>query len=1368
MKKKVIISLIFLLILSSIAYADITTDCTNVAALYHFDGDVNDSSGNLNHGTIIGATQTTGKLNQAYYFDGDDDYIQLNSALETLSDFTITGWIKMNSNASTEVNGNNPFWAIDGNNRVLITPSSNYLAFNGYIGGPSTDSNIDVWVHIAITREGSTARYYRNSINLDKWSDTWDVGLNSVDFSSSLIGNQGGYYFNGLIDEYIIYNKALNQSEVSELYNSGLAGTPVSCGPCIPNCVGKQCGSDGCGGSCGSCGGATPVCNNGVCEAQSSCIDNDGDGYNTTSVCGGVSNVDCDDTNIDVNPGATEGPFGDVTCSDTFDNNCDGNTDSADSNCIVPPTGNIYYASSTGTATWSQCTNIVTPCSLNTANSNAVAGDTIYLRAGTYNGIYINPSNSGTASQRITYQNYGSEVVTIQDATYGIHLNGKSYIKVQGINFYNLDKFLWFENNADYNIIAYNIFDQSRNIGWSGSKIYRSSSYNWIHHNTFSKYGECTVAGSDEGSVLDIGNENVNDDFSNYNLIEDNTLFHGGHHILGVYGMYNIIRNNYLHNEAWTRGKGNRNIYLGGYPASSGRNLIEGNRIGYSYIPCDSWGVSGMSLATGYNIVRKNSFFYNDLAGLEMSVTSTYNSDIIYNKIYNNAFLHNGWNMATGPDPLTSAIGFAIYDGPLIITGNAVKNNIYYDHYQVYGAYNVNLGDQIFDGNWDGDTQGDPLFVDASLTPGNPMDSSLPNMNLQSNSPAINSGGFLTTITSLTGSGTTFTVDDAGYFMNGWGIIEGDIIQLKGSTQRVKIINVDYTTNTITVASSLTWTQGQGISLSYEGSAPDAGAYEYTPQGNVIPAASCSYADVSSAIASANPGDTVVVPAGTCTWVSTLIIDKDLILKGAGVGNTIISTSMPQTIRWYVSGDEIIDFSGFEFNGNGLAAGGSGQNSIFYISNNHASVAATLKFYNNKLNDLADGGTAIRIQGGDVYGVVYNNDFIDVTSMARITNQKGDCQGWDPSEFYPFNYGNEMGVEYGNENLYFEDNNISFTRNVGDWAWIESGQGGRYAVRYNNYNIQNHNGVNGELWDIHNNKVGQTGGFGCEVYGNKIINMPGKGVPINQRDGECLVFNNIFDSEETPQFKFTSQTASGCDYDWTYWSSCGSPTMHISNTYYFNNERADLTEINPVLFNPDRCVEPDHLDLNEDWWIYDATCTTTDCATGIGIGSSPPTGTCNPGVAYWVTSANPATIATTDPNIIQNSKLYKCTSTNNWEVFYEPYTYPHPLRNEASTCNDGDNDGYGNPASSSCTNSGLDCNDNNPSINPGATETCNLNIDDNCDGIIQCHNADYLIVDGCVDENEVDAFVQRWFVSSADVSMSQLISAIRVWKQGCN
>ena len=65
--------------------------------------------------------------------------------------------------------------------------------------------------------------------------------------------------------------------------------------------------------------------------------------------------------------------------------------------------------------------------------------------------------------------------------------------------------------------------------------------------------------------------------------------------------------------------------------------------------------------------------------------------------------------------------------------------------------------------------------------------------------------------------------------MDGWGIpgVQGDRIQILGTTQKAKITSVNYDTNTIVVDTNLTWTMGQGIALAYEGSTPDLGAFEY-------------------------------------------------------------------------------------------------------------------------------------------------------------------------------------------------------------------------------------------------------------------------------------------------------------------------------------------------------------------------------------------------------------------------------------------------------------------------------------------------------------------------------------------------------------
>jgi len=110
----------------------------------------------------------------------------------------------------------------------------------------------------------------------------------------------------------------------------------------------------------------------------------------------------------------------------------------------------------------------------------------------------------------------------------------------------------------------------------------------------------------------------------------------------------------------------------------------------------------------------------------------------------------------------------------------------------------------------------DPKFVDLANR----------DFRLQSSSPCIDAGTFITTATSA-GSGTQLPVADARLFVDGFGIAEGDAIQLKGQTQVAKITSINYGTNTLTLDRTLTWTQGQGVSVPYVGSAPDIGALEY-------------------------------------------------------------------------------------------------------------------------------------------------------------------------------------------------------------------------------------------------------------------------------------------------------------------------------------------------------------------------------------------------------------------------------------------------------------------------------------------------------------------------------------------------------------
>lgn len=468
------------------------------------------------------------------------------------------------------------------------------------------------------------------------------------------------------------------------------------------------------------------------------------------------------------------------------------------------------------------------------ANQTLIAGDTVYIKAGTYNS-YVAPQNSGTSNSPIIYRNYGTDTVTVQNTSYAINLSGKSYITVQGINFQNCSQFMYIQNSSNHNTVSNCTFNQCTASGWVDGSVILNSQYNWIHHNTFSRCGVCS-GGSGQGAVLEIGSdEDSGTGTAQYNLIENNTFSYGGHHVVGLCNRYNTFRNNYLYNDAWTNGAGERTLYLAGWSASNGYNLIEGNRFGYTTLPCNGSTVGNVAMSTSHNIFRYNSMYHNFVYSLGLysyyGSGSQYDSGS-YNTIYNNTIFNSDLNVPSG----YSGEASAIYVSTTYTTGNIIKNNLL-SHYTNPWLTSSAAARQTFANNWSGDSQGDPLFVNASTTPPpDKTDVTLPNLNLQSNSPAIDKGGPLTTVVSATGFGTSITVSDARYLQDGTygppGVVQADWIAVGTTTNVVQISSISG--NTINLAGSISWTNGNsvwlykksdGIRVLY-GTAPDAGAYE--------------------------------------------------------------------------------------------------------------------------------------------------------------------------------------------------------------------------------------------------------------------------------------------------------------------------------------------------------------------------------------------------------------------------------------------------------------------------------------------------------------------------------------------------------------
>lgn len=243
---------------------------------------------------------------------------------------------------------------------------------------------------------------------------------------------------------------------------------------------------------------------------------------------------------------------------------------------ILRVIGPAYWVSPTGASAWSAARSSdplsgTACCSLSTAIANAVAGDLVYFRGGTYSitGSYreaLKPANSGiSASLRIVFQAYGNEVPIIDGAgsthSYGLAIVQKSYIKIDGLTIKGF--YCWATINASshYNEITRCKFysDTGEDVTWGilingmcvgGASQTCPSTHNWVHHNELHDlHSQSDIL--DEGTdLIRIGSDNdiYGDD---HNTVEDNTIYHAGHTCFDGYGLYTVIKNNVFHNEPW-------------------------------------------------------------------------------------------------------------------------------------------------------------------------------------------------------------------------------------------------------------------------------------------------------------------------------------------------------------------------------------------------------------------------------------------------------------------------------------------------------------------------------------------------------------------------------------------------------------------------------------------------------------------------------------------------------------------------------------------------------------------------------------------------------------------------------------------------
>jgi PKD repeat protein len=408
---------------------------------------------------------------------------------------------------------------------------------------------------------------------------------------------------------------------------------------------------------------------------------------------------------------------------------------------------------------------------------------------------------------------------------------------------------------------------------------------------------------------------------------------------------------------------------------------------------------------------------------------------------------------------------------------------------------------------------------------------------------------------------------------------------------------------------------------------------------DVITAASPSYADVSAAVAAASRGDTVIVPAGAATWASQLVVTEGIYIIGAGndatTGTRITSSYVgramgnpPDPSNYLVvyqpsveaqSANAPFRFSGFRINCAGICSG-------IELYNYTSTLMNQARIDNNFITGTS--GKCIYIMG-NLGGVVDSNE-IDVNGLvfgARSTSSSN----WSSHAFY---FSNAY-------NIYFEDNTVTSSN-----TFVDGGAGGQYCLRHNTFTYTG-TVTQAPAFDMHgNDPVSSASGMITEIYDNTIISINNnQSNGLDLRGGKGLYYNNNLISNG--QHKSTVQDEHPDSDNLPATDIDGNP-QHVNNTYFFNNKR------NGVVIFTNMPVVTSMIDYggghvvpteNKEFWTQKAS---FDGTSGVGVGllAGRPV-TCTIGVGYWATDEN---------------KLYRCTATNTWGVFYTPYQYPHPLR----------------------------------------------------------------------------------------------------------
>jgi gliding motility-associated-like protein len=204
-----------------------------LAAYYPFCGNTNDVSINSNNANTTGVTLTTdrkGSANSAYSFSGASSYMEIppSPSLSIAQSLSISFWAYPTStNAGIIVDRDicnpNPDWSINwGSSKFGLRYG---VAGTDYFMESTTPLSLNTWYHVLVVRDFATSKIImyingvlNNSINFPASAFT-NTSL-PIHFGAAVCNRASNPYFNGKLDDVMIWSRALSASEAQIVYNN--------------------------------------------------------------------------------------------------------------------------------------------------------------------------------------------------------------------------------------------------------------------------------------------------------------------------------------------------------------------------------------------------------------------------------------------------------------------------------------------------------------------------------------------------------------------------------------------------------------------------------------------------------------------------------------------------------------------------------------------------------------------------------------------------------------------------------------------------------------------------------------------------------------------------------------------------------------------------------------------------------------------------------------------------------------------------------------------------------------------------------------------------------------------------------------------